>query len=424
MSFRTSILVSCLYALVAWVCIVTTKTGAVANLWFANGIGVAVLAVSSSRLPLNLALLGLANFLANVVSGNTWLLSLAFMVPNVAEMTLGAFLLKKNIPLDGLSKTPRELLRLVLIVCVGSSVIGAFLGATLLDYLGFAPFMAALTNWFVGDVLGMLAVLPVVLSGLSQSGSSPTSFSSNVSLWQDDSPYQQFKELRLLTLSGKFTAALFGVGGVTYLLITRFEFPFIWIVALTVCVATAFSYLQTAIVLLLVVIIVGLSISGGAYLYGVEHSQSGVGSAFLSLFLVQALTLFTSASVSELRNSRKRLKESLANAERASLAKSQFLANMSHEIRTPLNAIVGTVHSLGFTALAPDQAKQLDTLKVASRNLLSLVNDILDVSKIEAGELRLEAEVFPLDQLLTDATDLFAGQTKKKGIALRIGSRT
>ncbi|NCA71911.1 MAG: response regulator [Sphingobacteriia bacterium] len=114
------------------------------------------------------------------------------------------------------------------------------------------------------------------------------------------------------------------------------------------------------------------------------------------------------------------LRAAMATAESANAAKSTFLATMSHEIRTPLNAIIGTSYLMGKDELDPRQRRDLNIIEVSSKHLLSLINDILDISKIEAGELALAPHAFSLPDLLRDLRALFSASAAGKGIALEI----
>ncbi len=107
-------------------------------------------------------------------------------------------------------------------------------------------------------------------------------------------------------------------------------------------------------------------------------------------------------------------------AEAANLAKSAFLANMSHEIRTPMNAIVGLTHLLRRDGVTARQVERLDRIDGAVQHLLSIVNDILDLSKIEAGRLELESTDFALESVLDHIRSLIADQAKSKGLAVEV----
>ncbi len=119
---------------------------------------------------------------------------------------------------------------------------------------------------------------------------------------------------------------------------------------------------------------------------------------------------------SELEEQGKRLEIAKAEAERANHAKSDFLSNMSHELRTPLNAVIGFSELLSTITEDCKQKRYVDSIKVSGRSLLMLINDILDLSKIESGVLNISPTCTNIDLLLSETSLLFSSRLETKQI--------
>jgi two-component system CheB/CheR fusion protein len=110
-----------------------------------------------------------------------------------------------------------------------------------------------------------------------------------------------------------------------------------------------------------------------------------------------------------------------AQAEAANKAKSDFLANMSHEIRTPMNGIIGSIELALMREPSSSVRNYLDMGRKSALNLLDIVNDILDLSKIEAGKFELQKQPFDLDQCVAEVVEALASIAERKGVDLRQG---
>lgn len=158
------------------------------------------------------------------------------------------------------------------------------------------------------------------------------------------------------------------------------------------------------------------------YIFGLEQFLSTNGIA--NLLLVGNISGFVSwvtfGAAERQRKMRRELEKAVYSAEAASRAKSNFLANMSHEIRTPLNGVIGMTEIVLDSNLTKDQRNNLEIVRYSGEHLLSILNDILDLSKIEAGKMSIENKVFSMPKLLEGVVSLFRARADEKGIQLNL----
>lgn len=124
------------------------------------------------------------------------------------------------------------------------------------------------------------------------------------------------------------------------------------------------------------------------------------------------------ADITDLKKMEEELTKATADAEAANVAKNEFLANMSHEIRTPLNGLLGMLQVLKLTSLAEEQYDYLNTALDSGHNLMQVLNDILDLSKVESGMLAFDISPMELGEVLNSVVSLFRHTAESRGVSM------
>jgi|GEM_PF-5558400 len=397
------------YVITGWLSLgMMVNEGLASLVWPPTGISIAALMLTGYRLWPGVFIGAL---LTNVLASGDVLLASIIGAGNTAEALLAVWLLRQLVPthamFDGLRNTLLFIGAAALIAPLPSAGAGV-LGMLLQGSIEASQAPRTFGMWFLGDLMGALTLTPAIFligQRWQQRGNTPDT----------TLPYSGHapEQVALICATTLVSVAVYAL---PHQITTQFSYlPFL----LVLWGALRLPLIQALMLSLMVSVI---AVSGTL----VERASMGPAQVieqltFLYLFL--ATQTATVLLVGAVMRDRERIAEQLLRAqqqaEAASAQKSQFLTNISHEIRTPLNGIIGVTGIMLPEASSNRQREQLRIIQNSADSLLSLLNDLLDHARIEAGKLSIVRQTFALPQLLRDIVGLFESQAEARGLRLR-----
>jgi signal transduction histidine kinase/CheY-like chemotaxis protein len=390
-----------------------TVAGPVTMVWPPAGLDLAALWLGGLRLWPGLAL---GVVLINVSTDGSPVSDVGVGLGNTLEAVLAVLLLRRVGFRPSLERL-RDVVALLVLAAGLSSLVSATIGVPSLVLAGALPrsaVPAAWGTWWLGDALGVVLVAPALLVWATRPARRPT--------------WRRAGEATLL-LAATLAASLAIFSG--WLATPSQPWPLVYLVfPLLLWAALRFG---PPGVVTLAPLVAGVALwytaqargpfgQDGLFRDDLPHLQRYMDDLLhLQLFMgVVGITgLLLAAAVAERASALGRVRALNTDLERASQAKSEFLATMSHEIRTPLNGVIGMTSLLRDTPLTAQQQGYVGTIQTSGETLLTLINDILDLSKIEAGQLTLERRSFDPRHLVEEVVAPFRGQAQARGLELR-----
>jgi signal transduction histidine kinase/AmiR/NasT family two-component response regulator len=272
--------------------------------------------------------------------------------------------------------------------------------ALLLNRAVGVPLLQSFMSHVTGDTVGYILFTPLV------------AIFTQVGIWTSFDEVKLLRSTRRLVLYTLALAILFSLRGSMMIYTIPLGLMLIAYIEDLPVVAVALS-------LTTVIAVLATNFNAGPFQLITKHEDRDIAlEVFLAIITVTMLPIAASMAEHE------RLKQSLivarTEADAANHAKSMFLATMSHEIRTPLNGVLGMAQVIAMDELSPVQRERVAVVRRSGEALLSILNDVLDISKIEAGKLTLEAIEFNLGETMRSAAQSYESLAKETGLEVKL----
>ena len=380
------------------------------SLWPPNGALVVALLVLPRRMsgPVMLACLAI-NLVANQVAGYPLNQNLLYSTLNIAVSLTAAVLIRRYCgaatDLSRFRRFAAFSVAVVVATMVEATIGECFNGVT----AGYSSVLNEWTQWVLCDSLGLLISTPAILLGIKSHRYALSFEAGTVERWI------------LFIVTGAATFVGFSLNRSPAFL---FIYPLLILTAFRAGPAWVLASVMTVAIIASALTMHGLGPMAFLAGAGLVSRQEVLQPFLVSLFLC---ALPPNNALGERNRTARRLERlnvqaRLARVEAvsANAAKSQFIANISHEIRTPLNGVLGMAQAMGADELTPVQRDRLQVVRQSGEGLLAILNDILDVAKIEAGKLELEAIAFDLGEVVGGVHSAFTALAAEKGLSFSL----
>jgi len=390
-----AVVFTCSYAAITF----TRQAGTVSIIWPSDAVMIAMLLrVDPRRWPAMILVSFLASATADYVAVDPLGLALALSCCNTIGIVVAATLTVHFVGSPPDLSRALNLAKFTLICGVIAPIVSAGTATVTMNLMVDTDLSRVFVTWSLAAALGVLTITPLVLSLRTKDWRE---------IANEDTRLESFVILAVVGI------ATFVIFSQTISLLIFLIYPFL------ILAAFRLRFVGAAIAMALVAAIaIPLTVAGQGPFASLSDLTFGSRVVMLQLFL--AITVFTILPIAAGLAGRRRLERDALTArefaERANAAKSAFLANMSHELRTPMTGILGMCDLLLATPQTPDQKTVTETLERSARSFLEMLNDLLDLAKIEAGRMSLDVRDFRFSEVMKDGLEFFAPAMSQKGL--------